>query len=86
MITSLCPPQRLAPGKGKALCRSQLQISTEYFHGESPAAAPGRRAFPAGTAFGDLADKESSVRFQMPAPSEPREFSTSARLHEKKKE
>lgn len=85
MITGVCPRRRLAPGRGKALCHSQSQTSAECVRGESPAAAPIRgRTFPAGRAFGDPADKESSVRIHMPAPSELREFSTSARLYEKK--
>lgn len=84
-VNSCVSPRSLAPGRGKALRRSQPRTSAECFRGESPAAAPSRRASPAGTALGDPADKDSSVRIQTPAPRERREFSASARLHGKKK-
>lgn len=75
-------PQSSVPGREKALCRSQPQIPGMSPRGE-PRSSPGQAAFPAGTALGDPADKGSSVRIRTPAPREPREFSTSARLHEK---
>lgn len=77
MITGVCFPGPCFQGEGRCSAVPSRTFP-ECFRGESPAAAPCWRAFPAGTALGDPADKESFVRIQTPAPREPRELSTSA--------